>query len=103
MGIEKPVAVGVALKICDEMIATTKDLDKPLSKKPIDLHVLSLKNMTCLISKQMHCLQIRCCAEFFQCQRLLHLTDNNPDRAYSYRKALSMITTHNADWENILH
>ena len=33
MGIEKPVAVGVALKICDEMIATTKDLDKPLSKK----------------------------------------------------------------------
>ena len=33
-GIEKPVMVGVALKIRDEMIATTKDLDKPLEKKP---------------------------------------------------------------------
>ena len=53
-GIEKPVAVGVALKICDEMISKTKELDKSLLRKTITSHILALQNMTCLVSKQMH-------------------------------------------------
>ena len=59
--------------------------------------------MSLLISKQICQLRSKCKSEFFSCQCLFKIVEQNPDHSYGLCKVLSAINTNLADCENVIH